>query len=157
MRARVVRLVTLAVVLALVPAAGWTTADADAPSILASDARHRQVARMVTRFVERQHYSRMRVDDSLSATVLDNYLKSLDPGKQYFLEADIKYFSRYRNRLDDVLREGDLEPVFQPGLGHEPAKDTVRQRAPANVAQTDEHDSDFVGGVCVRRHQKDAG
>lgn len=106
-------LVALAATVALLPAAGWPTADADnTPSILASDPRHRQVARMVTRFVERQHYSRMRVDDALSATVLDNYLRSLDPGKQYFLEADIKYFSRYRQRLDDVLRDGDLEPVF---------------------------------------------
>jgi carboxyl-terminal processing protease len=105
-------LAMIAAILALLPAAGWTKADADAPTILASDSRHRQVARMVTRFVERQHYSRTRVDDALSATVLDNYLKSLDPGKQYFLEADIKYFSRYRQRIDDVLRDGDLEPVF---------------------------------------------
>jgi len=108
------RIATLmvAVLAVALPQPGPASADTEAPSILGADSRHRQVARMVTRFVERQHYSRTRVDDLLSGAVLENYLEVLDPGKQYFLEADIKYFSRYRQELDDVLRAGDLEPVF---------------------------------------------
>jgi carboxyl-terminal processing protease len=82
------------------------------PSILESDQRHRQISRMVTRFVERAHYSRVRVDDELSRAVLENYVEALDANKHYFLESDITYFKRYRNSLDDVLRSGDLEPVF---------------------------------------------
>ena len=39
------------------------------PTILESDQRHRQVSRMVTRFVERAHYSKISVDDELSAVV----------------------------------------------------------------------------------------
>ncbi len=84
----------------------------DAPPILESTPRHRQVARMVTRFVERMHYSRVRVDDGLSELILENYLNALDPGKQYFLESDIVYFARYRSTLDDVVRTGELDPVF---------------------------------------------
>ncbi len=83
-----------------------------APTILDSNARHRQVSRMVTRFVERAHYARARVDDDLSSEILDNYLDSLDPGKHYFLSSDIEYFSRYGSGLDDVLRSGELDPVF---------------------------------------------
>ncbi len=83
-----------------------------APAILESTPRHRQVARMVTRFVERAHYARARVDDELSAAILDDYLRSLDPGKHYFLASDIVYFSRYRAGLDDVLRSGELGAVF---------------------------------------------
>ncbi len=82
------------------------------PTILDSSARHRQVSRMVTRFVERAHYARARVDDDLSSEILDNYLTSLDPGKHYFLSSDIEYFSRYGAGLDDVLRSGELDPVF---------------------------------------------
>ncbi len=101
---------------------------AEPPPVLQASARHRQVARLVTRFVERWHYARTRVDDQLSELVLDAYLKALDPGKQYFLESDIVYFSRYRHTLDDVLRSGQLDPVFdifrlyrlraQQNLGH---------------------------------------
>jgi len=85
---------------------------AEPPKVLQATARHRQVARLVTRFVERYHYARPRVDDELSELVLDGYLKALDPGKQYFLESDIVYFSRYRHTLDDVLRSGQLDPIF---------------------------------------------
>jgi carboxyl-terminal processing protease len=102
---------------ALILAAGlvtpaWADQDAGAPAILASTDRHQQVARMVTRFVERAHYARTRVDDELSAAVLDTYLRNLDPGKQYFLSADIEYFQRYGSRMDEVLRTGQLDPVF---------------------------------------------
>ena len=82
------------------------------PSILATTPRHRQVARMVTRFVERAHYSRVDVDDELSAAVLETYLDALDSNHHYFLEPDILFFSRYRHRLDDALKTGELEPVF---------------------------------------------
>ena len=82
------------------------------PSILESDQRHRQVSRMVTRFVERAHYSKINVDDELSGIVLDNYIDALDANKFYFRESDIIYFQRYRESLDDVLRSGNFNPVF---------------------------------------------
>jgi carboxyl-terminal processing protease len=87
-------------------------ADDEAPAVLESSSRHRQVARMATRFIERAHYSRLRVDDDLSEAVLKNYVDALDANKHYFLESDIIYFSRYRHALDDVMRSGDLDPVF---------------------------------------------
>ncbi len=82
------------------------------PSVLETTARERQVARMVTRFVERTHYSRLTVDDSLSEATLRTYLETLDSGRHYFLQSDIAYFDRYRYTLDDALRSGDMEPVF---------------------------------------------
>ena len=100
--------------LAIVLLAGSTPAFAtgEVPPVLQTTPRQRDVAHLVTRFAERAHYSRIRVDDALSAQILDNYLKSMDPGKQYFLQSDIVYFNRYRNQLDDVLRTGELAPVF---------------------------------------------
>ena len=82
------------------------------PTILESDQRHRQVSRMVTRFVERAHYSKISVDDELSAVILNNYINALDANKHYFRNSDITYFNRYKDSLDDVLRSGDFNPVF---------------------------------------------
>ena len=82
------------------------------PTILESDQRHRQVSRMVTRFVERAHYSKINVDDELSAVILNNYINALDVNKYYFRDSDITYFSRYEDSLDDVLRSGNFNPIF---------------------------------------------
>jgi carboxyl-terminal processing protease len=82
------------------------------PAVLETTSRERQVARLVTRFVERAHYSRLTVDDSLSDATLKTYLETLDGNRHYFLQSDIAYFSRYKTTLDDSLRRGDMEPVF---------------------------------------------
>jgi carboxyl-terminal processing protease len=83
-----------------------------APAVLETTSRERQVARMVTRRVQRAHYSRLTVDDALSDATLRTYLESLDGNRHYFLQSDIAYFARYKNSLDDSLRSGDMEPVF---------------------------------------------
>ncbi len=82
------------------------------PAVLDTTPRERQVARMVTRFVERTHYARLPLDDSLSEATLKTYLETLDGNRHYFLQSDIAYFARYRNSLDDSLRSGDMDPVF---------------------------------------------
>jgi carboxyl-terminal processing protease len=82
------------------------------PTVLDTTPRERQVARMVTRFVERAHYSRLSLDDSLSEATLKTYLEALDGNRHYFLQSDIAYFARYRNSLDEALRSGDMDPVF---------------------------------------------
>jgi carboxyl-terminal processing protease len=99
------------------PAAAIPDPDAEAndgavPAVLESTQRHRQVSRMVSRFVERAHYSRIGIDDELSAAVLENYIDSLDPNKHYFVASDINYFDNYKHSLDDVLKSGDMDPVF---------------------------------------------
>jgi len=82
------------------------------PAVLETTSRERQVARLVTRFVERAHYSRLTVDDSLSDATLKTYLETLDGNRHYFMQSDIAYFARYKTTLDDSLRRGDMEPVF---------------------------------------------
>jgi carboxyl-terminal processing protease len=94
------------------PGPAWAATDDDRPAVLETSSRHTQVARMVTRFAERAHFAGIRVDDDFSELMLEKYLKSLDPNRHYFLQSDIDYFERYDNSLDDVLRSGKLEPVF---------------------------------------------
>ncbi len=109
-RARPLFVAMLLVLLAPTPAVEGKTAAA--ATVLETTPRERQVARMVTRFVERAHYAKLSVDDQLSAAILDTYIEALDPTRSYFLQSDISYFARYRHSLDDVLRSGDMDPVF---------------------------------------------
>lgn len=58
------------------------------------------------------HYKKLKIDDSLSAKMLDRYLSDLDEQRLYFLAEDIREFERYRFRLDDALKKGNLDPAF---------------------------------------------
>lgn len=54
----------------------------------------------------------MVLDDKLSGFVLDNYLEQLDPERIYFLQTDIDEFNKYRNSLDEALKNADVKPAF---------------------------------------------
>ena len=80
---------------------------------LAMDEKHSDISQQVTRLIEDLHYSRPRIDNSLSSAILDRYLDTLDGNRLYFLSSDISSFGRYRYELDDRARDGELEPVFE--------------------------------------------
>ena len=103
-----------ALLLALAPIAGYAdseTANAE-PATLESSQRHYQIARLVTKLSERAHYAKTRIDNDLSAVLLSNYIDGLDINRSFFLQSDIDDFQRYRYSLDNSLRSGDMEPVF---------------------------------------------
>lgn len=60
----------------------------------------------------RYHYKPRPLDDVLSAEIFDAYLKALDSQKLFFTQADIDSFASYRDRLDDAIRDGKLQPAF---------------------------------------------
>ena len=93
-------------------ASAETDNSAEVPSILKSTPRQYEVSQLVAKFAERAHYSRSVIDDRLSNQLWENYIDDLDSGKHYFLQPDIAYFSKYRYELDDTLKSGDMEPVF---------------------------------------------
>ncbi|SUZ70274.1 uncharacterized protein METZ01_LOCUS23128 [marine metagenome] len=68
--------------------------------------------KLVTAISERAHISQNNVNNESSIKVLNSFIESLDSFKMYFLEDDITYFQRYRYKIDDTLKSGDLEPVF---------------------------------------------
>ena len=74
--------------------------------------RHRKVARIVGEVIERQHYRQAVMDEKMSAEVFDRYVESLDSNRSYFLASDIAELSTYRNKLDQVIRTGEVEPGF---------------------------------------------
>ena len=93
-------------------ASAQTDDSADVPSILQSTQRQYEVSQLVAKFAERAHYSRSVIDDRLSEQLLENYIDALDGNRHYFLKPDIAYFSKYQYELDDILKSGDMQPVF---------------------------------------------
>ena len=59
-----------------------------------------------------RHYITASLDDELSSKIFETYLKDLDPSKSYLLKSDIEEFEKYRFKIDNALRSGNLEPAF---------------------------------------------
>ncbi|WP_432713720.1 carboxy terminal-processing peptidase [Pedobacter sp.] len=70
------------------------------------------VCKELVALIENYNYKKLKLNDSISSLILDEYIKSLDGGKNYFQQADIKEFEKYRNTLDDDFRNGDLSAPF---------------------------------------------
>jgi len=80
---------------------------------LRANDQQRQAALIITQVMEKFHYRKPRLDDQMSIAVYDRYLESLDANRSFFSAEDVAQFERYRERLDDSLRTGKLEPAFQ--------------------------------------------
>ncbi len=76
------------------------------------DEKQALVCREIVTLIEKYNYKREKVNDSISSLVLDKYIKDLDPYRYYFQAQDIKEFEKYRYRLDDDFRAGDLNAAF---------------------------------------------
>ena len=77
------------------------------------EAQHQVVARVLTRLVTSQHYSKKPLDDKASSEIFDAYLEFLDPNRSYFLASDLQKYEKYRYALDDHLQEARLEPAYE--------------------------------------------
>jgi carboxyl-terminal processing protease len=74
--------------------------------------RHERATEIITHIINTYHYKSRPLDDSLSTSILDRYLDSLDPNRSYFLTSDISNFDKYRFKLDNRLKDEDLVPAF---------------------------------------------
>lgn len=77
------------------------------------DEHNRTTAEIVNRLAQ-QHYQRthIRLDNNLSSTVYDRFLKELDGNRSYFLQSDINEFEKFRYRLDDAFRAHKVFPAY---------------------------------------------
>jgi carboxyl-terminal processing protease len=105
------KVVALLLVMALAGPAAAKAPPAD--EVLAPSDRHGKISRLVTTLFERSHYRRATVDDEASGRMLDAYLEALDGNRQYFLAADLQEFDMWRTELDDAVKRGRLDPIFQ--------------------------------------------
>ena len=82
------------------------------PGELQPNERQRKIARLVGEVIERSHYRQTVLDSKMSSEVFDRYIESLDVNRSYFLASDISELERYRFKLDEVIRSGNVEPAF---------------------------------------------
>lgn len=79
---------------------------------LKPDAQQEIVTRELVDLIQNYHFKKVALNDSISSIIYDNYIKSLDAGRNYFLKSDIDDFSQYRFSFDDDLKAGDLSVPF---------------------------------------------
>lgn len=99
------------IVLALATAVQATTLDT--PPALKPVVQEAQAAHLASVLLSRHHYKAIPLDDALSSKMFDQYLKSLDPERLYFLQTDIDRLGVNRTLLDDAIRNEDLSAPFQ--------------------------------------------
>jgi len=73
---------------------------------------HHLVYQLTGQILNTYHYKKIPIDDKLSSTLLDNYLKHLDPNKFYFTSQDISGFEKYRYTFDDNIVKGNVQAAF---------------------------------------------
>ncbi|WP_165497304.1 carboxy terminal-processing peptidase [Phytopseudomonas dryadis] len=66
----------------------------------------------VVELLQRHHYNKPPLDDKRSEKIYEGYLKLLDPARSYFIATDIAEFDRWKDKFDDLLKNGDLGPGF---------------------------------------------
>ncbi len=107
------KLLWIWITLFLVTVAQAATLEPGAPLLeLKPTAQEAKAAQLAAEVVGRYHYKMPPVDDALSQKIFDRYLKSLDPEKLFFMQADIDNFSRERARLGVALLQEDLSVPF---------------------------------------------
>ncbi|WP_421869305.1 carboxy terminal-processing peptidase [Marinoscillum sp.] len=87
--------------------------DGDTLKTLEPKPEHASETFVIVNLLNRYHYRKVTLNDSLSSVIFDNYFESLDPNKSYFLQSDIDYFEKYRYTIDDHLPEGNLDFAYQ--------------------------------------------
>jgi len=84
----------------------------DSTLVLAGDSQHSKESQVIYNLLERYHFSKVNVNDSVSAVIYDNYITTLDNNKLYFLQNDIDKFKQDRENIDDYLKAGNLDFAY---------------------------------------------
>ena len=77
------------------------------------DPQHRHVAYLVSRLLRQEHLSKRPIDNQISQRALTLLIEQLDPMKIYFLQSDVDEFSKYRDRIDDFVKNGDTNVAYE--------------------------------------------
>jgi carboxyl-terminal processing protease len=84
----------------------------DSVKVIQPMPKHLTETRLITSILSRYHYKKFALNDSLSAVIFDEFINSLDNGKNYFLASDIKEFEKNRYLIDDFILSSDLDFFF---------------------------------------------
>ena len=85
---------------------------ADSLKVLAPKDYYKSETELINTIISRYHYGKVSLNDSLSEEIFTKYINTLDRNKSYFLASDIKGFQKYKDKLDDLIKTGDLQPAY---------------------------------------------
>ncbi|KQY10453.1 peptidase S41 [Rhizobium sp. Root73] len=100
----------LGLFLAIAPSA--YALEAGSPPVLAPLQQQAQAARFSAQFLTRFGYRPVPLDDALSVKIMTRFIKSLDPDRMLFLQADIDTFTADSTKIDDAIKREDLRIPF---------------------------------------------
>ncbi len=64
--------------------------------------------------LQRRHYTKIDLNQTLSADFLSAYIASIDPNRQVFLQSEIDQFqSKYGKSLVSQLQKGQIDPAYE--------------------------------------------
>ena len=63
---------------------------------------------VITYVLQRGHYDPKEINDDFSEHVFNNYIEGIDGQHRFFLQSDINNFRRYKNEIDDQIKEADV-------------------------------------------------
>lgn len=112
MMKRLTRLAIPVIVVQLIAFSSWAGVQADSVD-LTPKAVYGKEARVVSYILDNNHYSKLKLNDSLSSAILDAYVTDLDNNRSYFLESDVKSFEKYRFSIDEFTRNEDVQVAFE--------------------------------------------
>jgi carboxyl-terminal processing protease len=101
-------------VLALAIPAQGATGDPVTPMLaeLRPVPQQSQAAHLAAELLTHYHYKIVPLDAAMSEKIFDHYLKSIDPQKIYFVQADIDRLAPLRTTLGDAMIKEDLTGPF---------------------------------------------
>jgi len=80
----------------------------------AAEANFDDIGMRVAKMLAEEHYSQHPFDDVMSERTLDNYIRFLDYGRQYFTQQDIDgFYEKYRHTLDDDIMAKNLSAAYE--------------------------------------------
>lgn len=63
---------------------------------------------LISYLLERGHYDAKDINDEFSVGVFEDYIDALDPYRRFFYQKDIEEFEKYKDKIDDAIRDKDL-------------------------------------------------
>lgn len=85
----------------------------DSSKVIMPDEIYKRIDQVIVQILSNYHYKKLKLNDSLSSLIFDEYIKNLDNAKFYFLKSDIESFEKYRYQFDDFLLNGELAVPFE--------------------------------------------
>lgn len=75
--------------------------------------REETIAKLVCQLIEKEHLKHENINDTISQRLVEKFVKELDPNKLYFYQSDIDNLNVYRSKLDDALKQGNVDFAYQ--------------------------------------------